>query len=160
MTPKTYEEGIDYQAIIPQGQTKEDMQIRKKLIKDFYAVWNAANPTKCVFNINLQDFINVRFLSMQETSLIAALSYKSTLAVTCLSEILEKAAVRARTKPKPNNQNQKRFSEIIIMNYFKEEVGNIKLTVGVLKGSKQKVQYCITAIEKTANNPPHSGNSH
>jgi hypothetical protein len=25
--------------------------------------------------------------------------------------------------------------------------GKIKLTVGVLKGSKQKVQYCITAIE-------------
>ncbi|MCL2435447.1 MAG: hypothetical protein FWD09_04825 [Lentimicrobiaceae bacterium] len=147
MTPKMHEEGIDYQVIIPQGQTREDVQVRKKLIKDFYAVWNAANPTKCVFNINLQDFINVRFLSMQETSLIAALSYKSTFAVTCLTEILEKAVVRERTKPKPNNQNQKRFSEMIIMDYFKEELDNIKLTVGVLKGSKQKVQYCITAIK-------------
>ena len=69
------------------------------------------------------------------------------LAVTYLTEILEKAVIINRTKPKPNNQNQKRFSEMIIMKFFKEELGNIKLTVGILKGSKQKVQYCITAIE-------------
>ena len=147
MTSKKLNESIDYQDQIPQGETKEDMQVRKQIIKDFYAIWNASNPTKSIFNINLQDFINVRFLSLQETSLIAALSYKSTLAVTYLTEILEKAVIINRTKPKPNNQNQKRFSEMIIMKYFKEELGDIKLTVGILKGSKQKVQYCITAIE-------------
>ena len=27
------------------------------------------------------------------------------------------------------------------------------------KGSKQNIQYCITAIEKTAKNPPRPGNS-
>ena len=79
--------------------------------------------------------------------LLAALSYKSTLAVTFLSEILEKATVKERVKPKPNNQNQKRFSEMILMRYDKEEFGTIKLTVGVLKTSRQKIQYCITAIE-------------
>ena len=132
---------------IPQGQTKEEMQIRKKFIKDFYAMWSAANPTKHVYNIDLKDFISVRFLSMQETSLLAALSYKSTLAVTYLTEILEKATLEKRVLPKPNNQNQKRFSEIILMKYNKKEFGKIKLTVGVLKGSRQKIQYCITAIE-------------
>jgi len=30
---------------------------------------------------------------------------------------------------------------------MKKEFGKIKLTVGVLKGSRQKVQYCITAID-------------
>ena len=133
--------------IIPQGQTKNEMQIRKKIIKDFYAMWNTANPTKHVYNVNLQDFINVRFLSIQETSLLAALSYKSTLAVTYLTDILEKAVIEKRVKPKPNNQNQKRFSEMILMKYNKEEFGKIKLIVGVLRGSRQKIQYCITAIE-------------
>jgi len=132
---------------IPQGQTREEMNVRKKIIKDFYAMWNAANPTKHIYNSDLQDFITVRFLSIQETSLIAALSYKSTLAVTFLTEILEKAKVEQRVKPKPDNQNQKRFSEMILMKYDKKEFGKIKLTVGVLKGSRQKIQYCITAIE-------------
>ena len=71
---------------IPQGQTREEMQIRKKFIKDFYAIRNAANLTKHVYNA-LQDFISVRFLSIQETSLHAALSYKSTMAVTYLATL-------------------------------------------------------------------------
>jgi hypothetical protein len=36
----------------------------------------------------------------------------------------------------------------------------LKLTVGVLKGSRKNIQYCITAIEKTAKNPPRPGNSY
>ena len=46
--------------------------MRKKFIKDFYAKWNAANPTKHIYNIDLKDFISVRFLSIQEISLLAA----------------------------------------------------------------------------------------
>jgi hypothetical protein len=49
---------------IPQGQTKEDIKIRKKFIVDFYANWNAANPTKHIYNVALKDFIHVRFLSI------------------------------------------------------------------------------------------------
>jgi hypothetical protein len=33
------------------------------------------------------------------------------------------------------------------MEYKKAGFGKIKLTVGELRGSGQKVQYCITAIE-------------
>jgi hypothetical protein len=33
------------------------------------------------------------------------------------------------------------------MSYEKPTFGKIKLTVGELRGSGQKVQYCITAIE-------------
>jgi hypothetical protein len=138
---------MNIQLEIPQGQTKEEMQTRKKIIKDFYAMWNASNPTKQIYNIDLQNFISVRFLSLQETSLLAALSYKSTLAVTYLTEILEKATVERRVKPKSDNQNQKRFSEMILMKYNKKDFGKIKLTIGVLKGSRLKIQYCITVIE-------------
>ncbi len=134
---------------IPQGQTIKEIQQREKFIKDFYANWNACNPTKHVFNVALNDFIHVRFLSIQETMNHAAATYKSTLAVTYLTEILEKSTVVKRVKPKKGNQNQKRFSEVIIMRYSKPIFGTIKLTVGVLRGSKQNIQYCITAIEKT-----------
>jgi hypothetical protein len=72
---------------------------------------------------------------------------KSTIAVTFLTEILEKAKRVNSVKPKPENKNQERFSEIIVMEHSKKDFEEIKLTVGVLKGSKQKIQYCITAIE-------------
>jgi len=159
MTLTMNDKPIDYQALIPQGKTREVIRQRKKFIKDFYANWIAINPTKHIFNIALHDFIHIKFLSIQETADQAAFTYKSTLAVTYLTEILEKAVIEKRVKPKPNNQNQKRFSEIIIMQYNKRAFGKIKLTIGVLRGSRQKIQYCITSIEKTTINPPHPGNS-
>ena len=132
---------------IPQGQTRDEIRQRTQFIKDFYANWNAINPTKRIFNVALNDFIHIRFLSIQETARYAATAYKSTLAVTFLTEILEKATIEKRVKPKENNENQKRFSEIIIMHYDKPAFGKIKLTVGVLRGSRQNIQYCIMAIE-------------
>jgi len=134
---------------IPKGTTLEDVKIRKQIIKDFYAIWNAANPTKQVYNSNLKEFITIRFLSINETSEIASKRYLSTFIIThYFTEILELAEEKRRTKPKPNNNNQKRFSEIIALEYNKKDIGTIKLTVGVLKGSRQHIQYCITAIEK------------
>ena len=133
---------------IPTGTSLEDIKARKKIIRDFYATWNAANPTKQVYNANLKDYINIRYLSIQETSLIAANKYSSTFAIThYFTEILELSKEIRRTPPKKDNDNQKRFSEIIVLEYNKKEFGTVKLTVGVLRGSKQHIQYCITAIE-------------
>jgi hypothetical protein len=145
---------MNTQPEIPQGQTKEDVKIRKKIIMDFYAQWNASNPAKRVYNADLKDFIYIRFLSIQETAEHASLNCKSTKAVTYLTEILELAVIKTRTKPKLEVVNQKRFEEVIIMEYNKAGLGKIKLTVGVLRGSKQHVQYCITAIEKTTTQNP------
>ena len=134
---------------IPKGTTLYEVKVRKKIIRDFYATWNAANPTKQVYNTHLKEFISVRFLSINETAEIASRRYISTFAIThYFTEILELAEEKRRTKPKPDNDNQKRFSEIIALEYSKKEFGIIKLTVGVLKGSKQHIQYCITAIEE------------
>jgi len=133
---------------IPKGTTLEEVKVRKQIIRDFYATWNAANPTKQVYNANLKEFINVRYLSIQETSLIAANKYSSTFALThYFTEILELAREIRRTPPKKDNDNQKRFSEMIVLEYRKKEFGVVKLTVGVLRGSRQHIQYCITAIE-------------
>jgi len=49
--------------------------------------------------------------------------------------------------PKKNVKNQERFATIFTMFYEKVDFGKIKLTVGELRGSRQRVQYCITAIE-------------
>jgi hypothetical protein len=130
------------------GRAKEDILQREKIIKNFYATWNAANPEKRVYNANLQNFIYVKFLSIQETAEKAARSYKSTIAVTYLTEILELAKVSNRTKPKAGNKKQSRFFDVIIMNYNKKKIGLIKLTVGLLRGNREHIQYCITAIEK------------
>ena len=138
---------------IPQGCTREDIQQREKIIKNFYVSWNTANPEKRIYNINLQAFIYVKFLSFQETVEKASRSYKSTLAVTYLTEILELATIVNYTKPKEGNKKQSRFSDIIIMQLNKANFGKIKLTVGVLRGSREKIQYCITAIEKTTVQP-------
>jgi len=132
---------------LPKNDTTEAKKIRKEFIIDFYSKWIAINPTKQIFNKLLNDFINVRFLSIQETAGHASHTYKSTIAVTYLTEVLENAKPVSTAKPKSENKNQKRFSEIIVMEYSKENFGEIKLTVGVLRGSKQKLQYCITAIE-------------
>jgi len=133
---------------IVSGNTPADLKQRKKFITDFYANWIIANPTKHIYNKSLKAFIEVRYLSMQETASKAAIRYKSTLAVTFLTEILENAVMIGNPQePKKDNVKQKRFSEIYIMEYEKEDFGKIKLTVGVLRGSGQKVQYCITAIE-------------
>jgi len=132
---------------IATGETKEDKKQRKQFIIDFYGKWIAVNTTKQIFNKSLNDFINVRFLSLQETAGHASHTYKSTVAVTYLTEILENAKYVTSVKPKTENKNQQRFSEMIVMQHSKKVFGKIKLTVGVLKGSRQNVQYCITAIE-------------
>ena len=139
----------DTQPEIPKGRSKDEIQQREKFIKDFYAKWIAVNPEKRIYNTHLQAFIYVRFLSFQETTEKAARSYKSTLAVTYLTEILERAQTVNFSKPKIGNKKQSRFSDLIIMQYYKKSFGKIKLTVGILRGSKEKIQYCITAIEKT-----------
>ena len=130
------------------GNTQEDMKNRKNFIFEFYSNWIIANPTKRIFNKSLKNFIEIRFLSIQETASKAAIRDKSTIAVTYLTEILENAiTITEPQEPKKGNAKQKRFSKIFIMGYDKEDFGKIKLTVGELRGSGQKIQYCITAIE-------------
>jgi hypothetical protein len=63
---------------------KEDKKQRKQFIIDFYGKWIVANPTKHIYNKSLEAFIEVRFLSLEETAGHASTSYKSTVAVTFL----------------------------------------------------------------------------
>jgi hypothetical protein len=126
---------------IPQGNGREEVRMRDKIIKDFYAGWIAENPDKKMWNDDLQDYILVKYLSITETAEKAARQYESTLAVMRLSELLTKSKKIAEVPIKKGTKNQKPFSKIYIM-----QLDNIKMTVGLQKSTGDKVQYCITSL--------------
>jgi len=95
---------------IAMGTMPEDLKNRKRFITDFYVNWIIANPTKHIYNNSLKSFIEVKFLSMQETASRAAIRYRSTLVITYLTEILENAVIAGKPQePKKDNVKQKRF---------------------------------------------------
>ena len=84
---------MEKEILVPKGTTPEDIRVRKQIIGDFYAKWNAEHPDKKVWNESLQAFIHIKYQSINETRGHAAVSYASTKAVFELTEILEKAVV-------------------------------------------------------------------
>ncbi len=132
---------------IPRGRAKEDIKFRERLIKDFYAQWISEHPDKKIWNQNLGAFINVKFLSINETYEKASRSYESTLAVFKLTEILEGAIKTGELPAKRNTKNQKHFEKLIVMKY-----GEIKLTIGLQRSNQELVQYCITVPNKPKTN--------
>ena len=133
---------------IPNGDSKDDIEARARIISDVYRQWYDENPTKAVFNDNLNDFIHIRFLSINETIHHASRSYLSTLAVLQIDMVLKEACqVGKSVRPKPDNKNQADFSRMILMECPLIGIGVAKMTVGVKRKTGQKIQYCITAIE-------------
>lgn len=132
---------------IPTGDSVEDRRTRQRLIWKFYEQWKVYHPSLSVFNYSLNDMINVRHISVEETAGHASLSYLSTLAVLQLDTILQSAVLIDDTPVKKGTKNQLQFSRVLIMNYKVVGIGQVKLTVGVRRSDEAKVQYCITAIE-------------
>ena len=133
--------------MIPQGNSLEEIKIRERIIRDFYREWKERNPSQRKFNLSLKEFINIRMVSIIETSEHASKSYLSTLAVLQLDSILVGARKVSIKKTKPGNKNQQPFERIMIMEYELTGIGIVKMTVGVRKRTREKVQYCITAID-------------
>lgn len=131
---------------IPNGNNPEDVAVRKKIISNFYREWKIANPSHRRFNLSLNDYINIRFVSITETCTHASRTYLSTLAVLQLDAILTYAK-KIGEVPTKNNGNQKPFDKIIIMRYECPGIGPVKMTVGIRRGNHEKIQYCITTIE-------------
>ena len=88
-------------------------------------------------------------VSIVETSEHAAKSYLSTLAVLQLDAILVGAKKVSIKKTKVGNKNQKPFERMMIMTYELNGIGTVKMTVGIRRRTKEKIQYCITAISST-----------
>ena len=132
--------------MIPQGNSLEDIKEREKVIRDFYRDWKKRNPSQRIINSSLKEFINIRMVSIVETSEHAAKNYLSTLAVLQLDSILEGARPVSAKKVKQGNKNQKPFERMIVMIYDLADIGKVKITVGVRRRTHEKVQYCITVI--------------
>ena len=132
--------------MIPQGNNIEEIKKREQIIRDFYREWKEKNPSQRKFNLSLKEYINIRMVSIVETSEHAAKNYLSTLAVLQLDSILAGAKKVSVKKPKPGNANQKPFERIMIMEHELIGIGKVKMTVGIRRRTREKVQYCITAI--------------
>ena len=131
---------------IPDDNSLESIKTREKIIRDFYREWKEQNPSQRKHNVSLKDYINIRMVSIVETSEHAAKNYLSTLAVLQLDAILAGAKKVSIQKAKPGNKNQKPFERIMIMEYELAFIGKVKMTVGIRRRTHEKVQYCITAI--------------
>ena len=75
------------------------------------------------------------------------MTYLSTLVVLQLDAILTNAWLVKTVPSKQNTKNQRSFERMLIMEYICTGVGRIKMTVGVRRSDKTKIQYCITAID-------------
>ena len=127
---------------IPQGNSSEEIKQREKIIRDFYRKWKEENPSQRRYNLSLKDYINIRMVSIIETSEHAAKSYLSTLAVLHLIGA-KKVSI---CKIKEGNKNQRPFERMMIMKFELIGIGIVKMTVGIRRRTREKVQYCITAI--------------
>ena len=131
---------------VPKGDSPEDVEVRRKIISSFYHDWKVRNQSLRKFNLSLNEYINIRFVSITETCTHASRNYLSTLAVLQLDAILTNARVVTAVRSKDNG-NQKPFEKMIIMKYDCVGIGVVKMTVGVRRRTHEKVQYCITALE-------------
>ena len=137
--------------IIPKGGEKADIKARENVVWAMLGKWLSKNPLKRKKNINLEDYIYLRYDGMQETVNKAARNYRSTIAVFELDFLLANA-IKIGTD-KPRSKRQKKFAEMLIMNVstpaFLPYFGKVKMLVGVTKQKKnaKKIQYSITAIE-------------
>ena len=136
-----------YQNEIPVGNSPEEVERRSILIRDFYRQWKEQNPSQRKYNLSLGEYINIRMISITETSRHAAKRYNSTLAVLQLDAILTNAKKKSISKTKQGSKNQNQFERILIMEYDCVGIGIVKMTVGIKRRTYEKVQYCITALE-------------
>ena len=58
--------------MIPEGHTIEDIKTREQIIRDFYREWKEKNPSQRKYNLSLKEYINIRMVSIVETSEHAA----------------------------------------------------------------------------------------
>ena len=130
---------------IPMGNSIPEIEQREVIIRDFFEKWSTSNNERRIFNDVLQEYIYVRAVSVIEAKEHSAKSYKSTRAIMIIDEVLKNASPIRRVPKKTDNKNQKNFAYMLVMIYKHQDIGTIKLTVGVRQNTK-KIQYGLTAL--------------
>lgn len=132
---------------VPVGDTVEERRARNRIIRHFYFQWMGKHADRKVFNTSLNDYIHIKYISVNETAGHASLRYLSTLAVLQLDAILPNAVLKDSKQVNQKTKNQKGFRRMLIMEYNCPAIGLVRLTVGQKASDDSKVQYCITAID-------------
>lgn len=63
---------------VPVGDSMEDIELRRKIISMFYRDWKLRNQSLRKFSLSLNEYINIRFVSIIETCTHASRDYFST----------------------------------------------------------------------------------
>lgn len=137
---------IEYDADgIPMGNSIPEIEQREVIIREFFEKWSTLNNERRIFNDILQEYIYVRAVSVIEAKEHSAKSYKSTRAIMIIDEVLKNASPIRRVPKKTDNKKQKGFAYMLVMIYKHQDIGTIKLTVGVRQNTN-KIQYGLTAL--------------
>lgn len=131
---------------IPLGQSMEEIKIRERIIRDFFSSFQKGSDDRRVFNLNLQSDILIRMISAIEAIEHSSKSYRSTKAVLELETVLKNARPVKRVGVKVGNNNQRPFAYMLVMVYELDNIGTIKLTVGVKKSNGERIEYGISAL--------------
>ena len=115
------------------------------------SLWSIASDYYEDHYKSLNDYIYVKYISINETAGHASLRYLSTLAVLQLDAILPNAILKESKPINAKTKNQKGFKRMLIMEYLCPGIGLVRLTVGQKGSDDTKVQYCITAIASVIN---------
>ncbi|MCQ2244542.1 MAG: hypothetical protein MJZ32_09840 [Bacteroidaceae bacterium] len=129
---------------IPMGETQEEKILRREIIHQYVQQWRAdheMNPR--VYNEDIKEYIKVNQVFLLESVTHSAHRYQSTKAVLHMEEVMAKATKVCVVKVKENS-NQKPFKEMLMMRYSSEDLGKVKMLVGVRKRTQEKVEYSIT----------------
>lgn len=141
---------------IPMGVSTDAFKKRQKIITDFWVQLKAKYPElndRKVYNENLKEYIYIVHRSFEEAMKHSASTYRSTKAFLHIEEILTKARPVARVATKPDDKNQKDYMQMLIMTCELEDIGRIKLVVGISRkvitdGNPRKEEYATIAISE------------
>ena len=133
---------------IPMGNSPEEKEMRREIIYNFLAQWRTSHPQEAIVNKDLKEPIKVVHRSLSEASAHTARSYKSTKAFLQLDTILMEAKKYGESLTKADDKSQKNLEKMIIMTYRLENLGLVKLTVGVRRKTHEKIEYGLTVPPK------------
>lgn len=141
---------------VPKASSQDAVNIRRQIICDFWKELKELRPDardRKVHNLALDEDIFLVYRTYDEAHTHSARSYKSTMAFLRLEDVLKNARPVTRVSVKANDSNQKDYLNMLIMTYEYEDLGRLKITVGIRRkqdaaGAHLKDAYAITALQE------------
>lgn len=136
------------------GDNTDAIRQRKNIITSFWRSLRSKFTDPDLFkvhNLALNEDIYLRAISLDEALSHSAVNYLSTKAFLRLENVLINARPVGRVETKADTVNQRGFEKLLIMTYEYEDIGRVKLTVGLRRRKtqeevNQKIEYAITHL--------------